>query len=294
MRTTIFILSALLFSSCLRLDSLLYNPDSSIDGYYFDEFDGLAEIDVDATYKIADTLIHPFTLQSDPQGDNKTIHVVYVGDLDNIATDTVFLYCHGNAGHLDFYWPRIKLLANVGEKNRFGVLAMDYRGFGLSEGPPTEEGMYKDVDACMQWLKDRGLTSDRLVIYGYSLGSAPATELTAKPRTLQPSKLMLETPFASDEVMAEDASGLSLPGSFFSDLEINNADEIKKVEEPFFWIHGTDDKFLQMATHGETVFANYNGSYSEAHRIEGGAHSDVPTVMGYPEYIEAVESFIKR
>ena len=71
----------------------------------------------------------------------KKIHAVYLGNIADIATDTIILYCHGNRDHLDFYWPRIKLLANVGGKNRYGVLAMDYRGFGLSEGPATEEGM---------------------------------------------------------------------------------------------------------------------------------------------------------
>ncbi|GAB5539006.1 MAG: hypothetical protein Salg2KO_11090 [Salibacteraceae bacterium] len=272
----------------------MYNPDDSIEQYEFDAFAGTEEITIGAEYTIADSLIHPFTLQSDPAKDNKTIHAVYVGEIANIATDTVILYCHGNAGHLDYYWSRVKLLANAGGKNRYGVMAMDYRGFGLSEGSPTEKGLYEDVDACMRWLKQMGLTSDRLIIYGFSLGSAPATELTAKPRTLQPSKLMLEAPFASDEVMVEDGSGLSLPGSFFSDLEINNADEIKRVEEPFFWIHGTADKFLNMSTHGETVYANYNGSYSEAHRVKGGAHSDVPEVMGYPEYVDAVYQFIVR
>jgi hypothetical protein len=138
------------------------------------------------------------------------------------------------------------------------------------------------------------LTSDRLVIYGFSMGSAPATELTANVRTLQPSKLILEAPFASDDVMLEDASGLSLPGSFVSDLEINNADEIKKVEEPFFWIHGVIDDYVQIATHGETVYKNYDGIYSEAHRIEGANHGDVPYIMGYEEYIDAIEKFLVR
>ena len=283
-----------MFSSCLRLDSLLFSPDTSITKYEFDAFQGEREIEVGEEYKIEDSLIHPMTLQSDPSGDNKKIYTVYVGAIKNIQTDTVILYCHGNAGHLDYYWSRVKLLANTGGKNRFGVLAMDYRGYGLSEGPPTEEGLYADVDACMQWLKSMGLTDDRLVIYGFSMGSAPATELTANPRTLQPSKLMLEACFASDEVMAQDASGLSLPGSYFSDLEINNADEIRKVDEPFFWIHGTADAFLNIETHGEVVFANYDGSYSAAHRVEGGHHADVPEVMGYPEYIEAVYQFLIR
>ena len=58
---------------------------------------------------------------------------------------------------------------------------IDYRGFGLSDGPPTEDGMYADANAGMQWLKDHGLTNGRLAVYGFSLGSAPATKICAEP-----------------------------------------------------------------------------------------------------------------
>ena len=77
------------------------------------------------------------------------------------------MYCHGNKWHMDFYWQRAKLLAHTNGKNKYGVLMMDYRGFGMSEGDPTENGMYADVNACMKWLKDKGLTNSRLIIYGF-------------------------------------------------------------------------------------------------------------------------------
>jgi fermentation-respiration switch protein FrsA (DUF1100 family) len=294
MRTLMTMIAVLVFSSCIRIDSLLYSPDTSIESYQLDAFEGRQEIDLPSAYTIPDSLIEVFTLESDIDGDKADIYAVYVGNQSLIATDTVILYLHGNAGHLDFYWNRIKLLANTGAKNRFGVLAIDYRGYGLSGGTPSEEGLYADTDAAMKWLKEKGLTSDRLVIYGFSMGSAPATELTANPRTLQPSKLMLEAPFASDDVMLQDASGLSLPGSYVSNLEINNADEIAKVDEPFFWIHGKTDDYLSIETHGEVVFKNYKGIYGDANRIEGANHGDVPFIMGFEEYIDAVTQFVER
>ena len=294
MRTLMTMIAVLMLSSCIRLDSLMFSPDTSIETYQLDAFEGRQEIDLPEAYALPDSLIEVFTLESDLEGDKAEIYAVYVGNQNLISTDTVILYLHGNAGHLDFYWNRIKLLANTGAKNRFGVLAIDYRGYGLSGGTPSEDGLYADTDAAMKWLKEKGLTSDRLVIYGFSMGSAPATELTANPRTLQPSKLMLEAPFASDEVMLQDASGLSLPGSYISNLEINNADEIAKVDEPFFWIHGVDDDYLSIETHGEVVFKNYQGIYSEAHRVEGANHGDVPFIMGFEAYIDAVTQFVER
>jgi pimeloyl-ACP methyl ester carboxylesterase len=281
---------AMVATSCLDLDPLLYNPYTDIDEYLLDDYEGRQEIAVGEEYAIADSLLEIFTLNSD----GNDIYALYVGDQDRISTDTVILYLHGNTGHLDLYWTRIKLLANSGHKNRFGIMAIDYRGFGLSEGAPTEEGLYEDADAAMMWLKDKGLTNDRLIVYGYSMGTAPATELTANPRSMNPSKLMLEAPFASAEVMVQDGSGLSLPSSLYTNLKIDNAEEIKKVEVPFFWIHGTDDSFLAMDTHGEVVFKNYRGTYSEAHRIEGGEHSDVPEVMGNQEYLDVVLPFLVK
>lgn len=292
-KLTLLLIIAIVFSSCLRMDSFLYNPDNSIAEYLLDDFEGETEIQLDTSYALPDSTQHVFTLTSDGDGDLVSIYAVYVGDVSRIATDTVILYLHGNAGHIDYYWPRIKLLANVGAKNRYGVLAIDYRGCGLSEGTPSEEGFYADSDAAMKWLKENGLTDDRLIIYGFSMGTAPATELMANKRSMQPSKLMLEAPFASDDVMVQDASGLSLPGSFFTSLEINNAEEIVKVNEPFFWIHGTADSFMSIETHGEVVYENYEGVYSTAYRVEGGEHMDVPAIMGYNAYVEAVLEFLE-
>lgn len=288
------LLFSFVLTGCLNLDDNLYNNDNTIENYQLDSYTGETDFILDNSYTIPDSLIHRFTLGSQAPSESTptTIQAIYIGDISQISQDTVIMYCHGNKWHMDFYWQRAKLLANVGGKNRFGVMMIDYRGFGLSEGKPTEEGMYADVDAALEWLKQQGLTGDRLIMYGFSLGSAPATELTANPRSLVPAKLMLEAPFASAAVMVQDGSGLAMPASFFTDLEIDNAEEIKKVEQPFFWIHGTDDDFLSIKTHGEVVYKNYQGTYSVAHRVEGGGHGSVQTAMGFDDYKEAVLDFI--
>ena len=67
---------------------------------------------------------------------------------------------------------------------------MDYQGFGMSTGTPTEDGMIEDVKGAVKWLEERGLEQDRFVMYGYSLGSAPATAVSANNEILMPSKLI--------------------------------------------------------------------------------------------------------
>jgi len=282
-----------MINSCLNLDTQLYN-NRRTESYKLD--DGENEIEIPSQYKINDSNITMLTFVSNDNGDIKKIYGFYIGDIQKISSDTVILYCHGNKYDLDYYWTRAELLANIGWKNRFGVLIFDYRGYGMSEGEPSESSLYADTRAVIQWLKSQGLTSDRFVIYGYSMGTAPATDVAAMNDyyPLMPSWLILEAPFASSDVMVQDAAILDLPHSLFTNLKINNADKIKLVKAPFMWIHGIDDDFLNIHTHGEVVYKNYGGEYKEAHRIEGAVHNDVPVKWGFVNYLEALEKFITK
>jgi alpha/beta superfamily hydrolase len=291
-RIIIVILVATSLQACLRLDSQFFNVQE-ISSYLLEDYTGERELpDLPDEYNIATENIHLFSLQSDDNGDVQTIYAIYLGDTTRIATDTVIVYCHGNKHHMDLYWNRAKLLAHVGGKHRYGVLMMDYRGYGMSTGTTTESGLSADVNTCMQWLKDHGLTGERTMLYGYSLGSAPATGLAAEPRALRPSKLILEAPFASAEVMVQDAALAALPASYFTDVRVDNAEKIQHVDQPFCWIHGVDDDFLKIDTHGEVVYNHYQGSYRESHRIPQAVHNDVPAVMGYEEYLGVVGEFV--
>jgi pimeloyl-ACP methyl ester carboxylesterase len=118
--------------------------------------------------------------------------------------------------------------------------------------------------------------------------------LTANPRSLKPSRLLLEAPFAGAEAIVQDAAGLALKSAYFTDLEVNNAEEIKKVSQPFCWIHGEKDDFLSVNTQGQAVYDHHQGRYKEAHRIPGANHSDVPNTMGFDKYLKTVGDFIRR
>jgi pimeloyl-ACP methyl ester carboxylesterase len=278
-------------SSCLRLDSMVFNPyetdEYELDDYTSDHYSFFA---LDSNYDIPDSLITLFTL---PTSTERAIYAVYIGDQNRIATDTVILYNHGNTGHMDLYWQRAKLLANVGGTNRFGVLMIDYAGFGMSEGEPSESNMYEDVSNAIDWLENQGLTNDRFMVYGFSLGSAPTCELTSQPRGLSPAKIMLEAPFASSAVMVQDGSQLAMPGSYITSVVIDNAEEIQNISQPLLWFHGEEDSFVNIG-HGELVYANHTGSYKEAIRIPEAEHSTCPQTMGFDEYSQTILDFILR
>ena len=227
------------------------------------------------------------------EGSSK-MSAIYIGNIDDIATDTIILYCHGNKDHMDFYWPRQKLYAHTGGLGRYGVLMFDYPSFGLSEGKASEANLYRSTARAIQWLKDQGLENNRFVLFGFSLGSAAACEVAAHPEeyALAPSKLILEAPFASAEVMIQDAALLSMPGSFLVDLKIDNATEIKKISVPLLWIHGVDDSFLSVKSHGQPVYDNKLNGYKEAYLVPGGEHETTPFAAGYENYIAKLAAFM--
>jgi len=295
-KSILFLLFCVLVSlnSCMRLDDLLHNNNiNTISAYTFEDYTGEIAFTLPDSMKINADKRHLFQITSSHENDNKKIYALYLGDTNRIAIDTVILYCHGNYDHLDYYYPCIKLLAHAGGKHNYGVMSFDYRGYGLSEGVPTEDFLYADTDAALKWLKSKGLTEDRLIMYGFSLGSAPATELTANVRTLKPAKLILEAPFAAGEVFVQDATGLALPGVYFMNVKIDNALEIQKIQQAFLWFHGTDDSSIRIETHGELVFKNYNGIAPYACRVPGAAHSDIPVVLKYNTYLKIIDDFIK-
>ena len=294
MKQCLYFILIVCLSSCLRLDDFLYAPET-IDGDYKLNNISPEDLDIPSSFLVDEDLITELLLPSkNEEGGNETIYAYYLGDTSRIFQDTVILYCHGNAYHIDGYWQRVTLLANVGSKNRYGVLIMDYQGYGKSTGKPYEEGLYKDVNACINWLADKGLIGNRLVLYGFSMGSAPATELTANPRNLIPSKLILEAPFASGGMLVNDATPLNLPGSYATSLEIDNAEEIKKINQPFMWLHGEKDDFLSRRYHGQVIYDNYKGIYSHKVITPEGTHSNVPFAIGIDTYLLEILAFIEN
>jgi alpha/beta superfamily hydrolase len=292
-RTYILLFIGFVFTSCLRLDDLLYSPQT-ITEYKLNNIDS-KDISISKDLFLNESLIHPLILSStNAEGGAESIYAYYLGDTSKISTDTVILYCHGNSENIDHYWQRATLLANIGDKSRYGVLIFDYQGYGKSTGKSSEEALYNDANTCMKWLKDQGLNDARLIIYGYSMGSAPAVRSCSKPKILTPHKLILESPFSSAEMMVSNATPLDLPKTYFTNLSIDNGNEIQYVSQDFLWFHGRDDSFLSLKAHGQVVFDSYQGAYKKGVIVDGAEHNNVPDILGEIAYLQFLNEFIKR
>jgi hypothetical protein len=295
MKKAFLIFSSILFLiGCKKanLDNLAF-PSQKLDSYQLDNYEG--EIPIPESYNIPDNMVNIFSLPSYSSETNETynIYCIYIGDMSTLATDTVILYAHGQSKHMDTYWSRAKLLANIGSKNQYGVLMMDYRGYGMSEGNSTEIGLNEDVETCVNWLKQNGVQPQNTIYYGYSLGVIPSIYLAAYKSDFVPSKLIIESPLASVEYLTQSSTVLNVDSKFVTSLEFNNAERIKDITMPLCWFHGVIDDYIAIEN-GEIIYNNYQGSYKEAHKIDGANHSDIPVTMGYENYLQTLHDFIVK
>jgi uncharacterized protein len=148
----------------------------------------------------------------------------------------VLVYFHGNGGHLGYRTKRMTRFAQEG----LGALMVEYRGYGGNPGTPTEPGFYADADAAFEFLSKQGVASNRLVIYGESLGSAVAVHAAAGRKI---AALVLEAPFTT---LAEAAfyHYPFLPVSLLLWDRFDSLSVIRHVEAPILILQGERDRVV--------------------------------------------------
>jgi alpha-beta hydrolase superfamily lysophospholipase len=100
----------------------------------------------------------------------------FPGDTNSSRSGMVVLVCHGNGGNISHRVVMCEALLRTGAS----LFIFDYRGFGLSEGKPGEEGTYLDAQAAFQWLLTKGFLGSQVIAYGESLGGGIASELAIR------------------------------------------------------------------------------------------------------------------
>ncbi|MDG5813978.1 alpha/beta fold hydrolase [Chitinispirillales bacterium ANBcel5] len=281
----ISMLAVVCFSlQCLNLDPFLFEGEA-LESYKFDFYGGERELDdvIDSLGLIRPEKIHELTLQSG----SDSIAAILLGPQSYFTSeDTVILYLHGNTKHLDYYWPKIRLLYESG----YPVFAIDYRGFGRSSGVATEENIYEDGHTALSYLKNHG--NPQIVVIAYSLGSLIGGKITSHNPYESIIALSFIAPIGSIETLVKDALYFDVPGSYVTTFRGNNMERIKQIDIPFLWLHGTEDETLALETNGLPIWENYTGREGFAAIIENAAHTDIPSVVGYSKFIEWIRAFI--
>jgi fermentation-respiration switch protein FrsA (DUF1100 family) len=191
----------------------------------------------------------------------------------NARVSTLLL--HGNAGNLTHRAPYMLLLKAAGSS----VLALDYRGYGRSDGRPSEKGLYADADAAYEHLKSRG---SPIVIHGESLGSAVAVELACRRPC---AGLVLEAPFTS----ARDVAATVLPG--IGPLLVSGFDSkqrIARLRTPLLVLHGDRDEVIPFRL-GRALF-DAAPEPKTFWTVRGAGHNDLVDAAGL-EYRDRLRRF---
>lgn len=255
-----FALAAFSLTACMDVGGALFWTG---DGTY-----SFAQSDLELGYEVDTNKIHRFDVLSQED----TIYGLYVGDFAQIQQDTIIVYLHGNGPSMDNFWSTIGVLANTGGRHRYGVLMYDYRGYGKSTGiTQDEETMQSDFDAVLQWLVDRGLTSERMVIFANSLGSLPAGPAAAGNSLLEVQKLIMETPQSSADAILQGATGLSLPATMITDYDFDLGANMADYAGDLLWLHGTADDVAPIEN-ARQAMAEHAGNYYAEHIYEDAGH----------------------
>lgn len=174
--------------------------------------------------------------------DKKRLNAWFVPN--NKAKFTV-IFCHGNAGNIGHRLEKILIFHKLG----LGMFIFDYRGYGKSEGVPSEQGFYKDLYAAYDYLaKERRIPKENIVLYGESIGGAVVIDFAQK---IKPAALITEEAFTS----VKDMIRVALPfiPHFLLASRFDSVSKIKDVTCPKLIIHSVNDEIIPFSL-GEKLF----------------------------------------
>ena len=157
---------------------------------------------------------------------------------------TTLLYSHGNGGNIG---DRVRIARLLVDQLGVGVFMYDYRGYGRSQGAPSEAGLVSDAVAARAALLREGVAAEHVVYLGRSLGAAVTVDLAlAHP----PRGVVLEAPFASVRAMANSV----LPGvGYLFRTRWDSLAKIRALKAPLLVIHGEGDEVVPFAQ-GRALF----------------------------------------
>ena len=203
-------------------------------------------------------------------------------------SDTTLLWLHGNAGNISH---RVNNIAALNRRTGLGVLIVDYRGYGLSDGSPSEDGLYMDAEAAFEFLaSDVGLNPARdIVLFGRSLGAGVAAEMATRHAVRC---VIMESGFTSTIDMARATRPAWLVYALMPliSARYDTLSKIGNIKSPVMIVHGDRDDIVPFHM-AEQLFEAARDP-KRFHAVRGAMHNDVYK-RGDAAYFRALREFIK-
>jgi uncharacterized protein len=204
------------------------------------------------------------------------VHALYIKSQAPLVKGCV-IYFHGNAGNLQ----RWSELHTEFTSRGYNILMPDFRSFGKSTGILSEKAIYADAEMFMEWLTKECI-SEEIIIYGRSMGSAPAAYLASKWPV---SHLILETPYSSMSSLFYTYYPF-LPKIFWFKFRLETFDFLTRTDSPVTIFHGTEDTVVPLS---DAMKMNSGLKTKDAFIIiEGANHHNVGTFRIYREKMDEI------
>ena len=193
------------------------------------------------------------------------------------------IYWHGNGGNLALW---LDVFVDI-RRRGFSVLAVDYRGYGGSQGSPSETGIYRDAEATIAYFtQNRRRDGVKTIYWGRSLGSVVAAYAAGK---VPPDTLILESAFPDARSLFAN-NPLFLALSLLSTYRFPTSRHLEHYRGPLLVIHGDDDSLIPFSG-GRTVFERAQSSRKEFVALNGADHNEM--YARRPEYWPAIDRFLE-
>jgi len=195
---------------------------------------------------------------------------------------SVLIFLHGNGGNISTRLEKIQMFHAMG----VNVFIIDYRGYGKSEGQPSEKGVYLDAQAAYDFLKSRKeFTDQKLIVYGESLGGAVAVDLAVNRLV---DGIIVDSSFTS----AQDMARVIYPfiPSFLINVKLESLSKIQNLRMPKLFIHSPEDDIVPFhlgrklfdAAEEPKVFLEIQGTHNQGFR------------SSREKYLQGIENFLMQ
>ncbi|QBQ53662.1 alpha/beta hydrolase [Nitrosococcus wardiae] len=192
------------------------------------------------------------------------------------------LFLHGNAGNISHRLDSLSLFHHLG----LSSFIIDYRGYGRSQGHPTETGTYLDAQAAWQYLiQQRQIPEREIILFGRSLGGAIAAQLADHT---QPGALMVESAFTSIPDLAAELYPF-LPARWLARFQYPTQDFLQRATCPVLIIHSRDDEIIPF-THGQVLFKA--APFPKQFLVLNGGHNDA-FLVDNQKYLSGIKAFLQ-
>jgi pimeloyl-ACP methyl ester carboxylesterase len=202
---------------------------------------------------------------------------------ESVPSPMVLLWFHGNAGNITYRYDMIRSLISIPVE----IFIIDYRGYGKSEGTPTERGLYLDARAAWDFLtNEESISPERIIIFGKSIGGVPAIDLAARVKA---AGLIVQSSFSSAKDMVREI--MPLFPALLLHTKMDSLARIKDVHCPKLFIHSPADEVVPFKL-GLKLF-DAAPEPKEFFEVAGAPHNSTYLIGGRP-YFEAFRRFVER